>query len=451
MSTYRPNYRDHSRPYHDLPPPPPPSNLLAPLPRGPPPYDSYQPNHQHALYDSWRPVNGIDQRSEFTFRNDASAPQYPREQDYLRPTRSAQYARQENNRPNQRSNNRDGVNLNRARRGQYYHNRRANRPAPSDRPLLRHLDKDDSSSEKMLGLINGQSGVSKFMPADDVSDSDEEQMEQSESEGARSNAGDADQGEITEGSLEPRAKRRALATSFRNAQDGASEPRWSNPDPYTALPPVDENQRKRKDVVKLIRKARKESEAAAAERNQVAANDDFISFAMDEDAPDLPDESPSSPSEDWREEYGAGVPGAPTGPRQLSRLEDFPGGDTPGTYEKTISADSLGPPPGLPLSPSPPPPPSLPILPEKIVLDTSASSGCSSTNSDTSVLDVGGDDALGSRKRTYDDNVKSARDRKGKRGKALGPILKDWVPADGVDPIPWVRRLDKLTANSGFR
>ena len=287
----------------------------------------------------------------------------------------------------------------------------------------------------MLGMINGQGSVSKFMAAEDVSDSDEEQMDESHSVGAQLNSGDANQAETIEGTPEPPAKRRALTTSSRNAKEGSSEPKWSNPDPYTVLPPVDESQRKKKDVVKLIRKARKEAEPAGGERNQVAANDDFISFAMDDDAPGTTEEVPSSPTADWRKEHGAGVPGAPVGPRQFSHLEHLHSGNPPGAPGNTISPDRLGPPPGLPssLSPSSAPPP--PALPEKVVLDTVMSTSRTSARADAAVFDREEDEALGSRKRTHDDKIRyNGRDslgkseRKGKRQKASGSIVKDCVP-----------------------
>lgn len=64
-----------------------------------------------------------------------------------------------------------------------------------------------------------------------------------------------------------------------------SVPKWSNPDAETALPP-EENQRKKKDVVKLIRKARMDDNSAARLAASTEA-EDFISFddfGEDEDA-----------------------------------------------------------------------------------------------------------------------------------------------------------------------
>lgn len=70
--------------------------------------------------------------------------------------------------------------------------------------------------------------------------------------------------------------------------------KWSNPDPYTALPPPSETTGVKKDVVQLIRKAKNQEAEKAAAANAVAANDDFISFGDDDDGEDGEvDEGPS--------------------------------------------------------------------------------------------------------------------------------------------------------------
>ena len=81
-----------------------------------------------------------------------------------------------------------------------------------------------------------------------------------------------------------------------------------------------------------------------------------------------------------------------------------------------------------------------------------------SARADAAVFDREEDEALGSRKRTHDDKIRyNGRDslgkseRKGKRQKASGSIVEDWVPGHGIDPIPWIRRADRITANAGFR
>jgi non-canonical poly(A) RNA polymerase PAPD5/7 len=60
---------------------------------------------------------------------------------------------------------------------------------------------------------------------------------------------------------------------------GATAPKWSNPDPYTSLPPVGEVNVKRTDVVKLIRKARIDGTAGSGKATNAA---DFISFEADD-------------------------------------------------------------------------------------------------------------------------------------------------------------------------
>jgi non-canonical poly(A) RNA polymerase PAPD5/7 len=82
-------------------------------------------------------------------------------------------------------------------------------------------------------------------------------------------------------------------------------PRWSNPDPYTALPPVDESNRKHKDVVKLIRKARVET--ASVTVMAVTNDQDFISF----DGDDFNTADSSPPLR------------APTGPKAYLQLRTF--------------------------------------------------------------------------------------------------------------------------------
>jgi len=115
----------------------------------------------------------------------------------------------------------------------------------------------------MTGMVESEKQGVKYIPIEDVSDSSEAEMDMSD---------DEDDSE----SAEPKKKQ---IKTMKKAADGNSVPKWSNPDPYTALPPVEES-RKRKDVVKLIRKARVEAATAKAENSPV---DDFISFGDDKE------------------------------------------------------------------------------------------------------------------------------------------------------------------------
>ena len=418
---------------------------MPPLPPGPlPPYDSYR----HNDWRSQGPQQNIYPQTGFTFRNNDGAPQYPREQDYNRNNGPEQYAMQENSRPRPRDQHRDNRNLNRPRGGHHFYRGRGsngNYVAPSDRPLLRQCN--ETGSEELLGMTVEQASVRRYMPAGNVSDSDEEPMDESDS--------DADNAEQNSGeSLEPSRKRRIVGSGNRHGTVGNSEPKWSNPDPYTVLPPVDEETRKRKDVVKLIRKSDLHTAAKASQHNQVAANDDFISFEFEDDKVSIRIEVPPSPSSVDQDDYGVVVPGPPSGPRQqFSHLENDhgqPSGDAPGTHSKAETANSLGPPPTLFETG--------PLVPEEIIVDTQLPRGIMSPEhskgGNVSASLPYDDGALGDRKRTHNDEIKGEKVRPRKKAgfeQANGSVLPEWVASQDTDPLPWLRRSDMITASAGFR
>ncbi|KAJ9198258.1 hypothetical protein DTO021D3_3796 [Paecilomyces variotii] len=149
------------------------------------------------------------------------------------------------------------------------------RPGTAERPLLRN--KKEKTPEPILGAQEGvQKPAPKFASIDNITDSEEEEMEESSDEGES----------------HPR-KKRALGTEV---PEPAPVPKWSNPDPYTVLPPVDETRAKRKDVVKLIRKAKIAAPAAQKETDAVTTNEDFISFGLDdEEENNAPENAPTGP------------------------------------------------------------------------------------------------------------------------------------------------------------
>ena len=117
---------------------------------------------------------------------------------------------------------------------------------------------------------------------------------------------------------ENRSKRVRLAAKHSLVDEPQ---RWSNPDPYTSLPPVDGSTRKHKDVVKLIRKARVETAAAAG---MLTVHDqDFISFDLDGD--------------DLKTGQHAPPPDAPTGPKS-----DFPAKTVRQTQQMSQDPIQLG-------------------------------------------------------------------------------------------------------------
>jgi non-canonical poly(A) RNA polymerase PAPD5/7 len=124
--------------------------------------------------------------------------------------------------------------------------RQAQRPRISDRPLLTEIRASSPDP-----IFKGGDATEKFRQVDDFTDSEGEDMNVSQS--------DDDEGQ-------PPSKRMR------------SGPLWSNPDPYTALPPVPETQKKKQDVVKLIRRSRVTPPASQSTSATAANGEDFISL-----------------------------------------------------------------------------------------------------------------------------------------------------------------------------
>ncbi|KKZ57831.1 DNA polymerase sigma subunit [[Emmonsia] crescens] len=226
-------------------------------------------------------------------------------------------------------------------------------PKTSARPLL-SMSQRETTPEFLGASQTEDQKPRKFMALEDLTDSDEAEMDVSSAD---------------EMSQPPRKKQ----VTESSAGPVANAPKWSNPDPYTVLPPSDENPAKRRDVVKLIRKARIQStqQPKPEEPNAVVLNDDFISFGMDDIETD---EAPEN---------------APRGPK-------------------------------------------------------------GSMNQDS-------DPALGSRKRTHDDEIIGPLRRPGKLGKperfynSDGSILFKWKPFEDQNPTPWIDSLGPSTLHLGSR
>lgn len=125
-----------------------------------------------------------------------------------------------------------------------------------------------------------------YRPLSELSDDDEVDMDISDNE---------DKGDSST-PQEPSTKRARLNTTNPSAADGDSVPKWSNPDPYTALPPPDAADRQRKDVVQLIRKARIQTKESR--HSLPAETEDFIPCfdSSDEEAEDEGEITLASPS-----------------------------------------------------------------------------------------------------------------------------------------------------------
>ncbi|RMJ28234.1 Topoisomerase family protein TRF4 [Aspergillus sp. HF37] len=135
------------------------------------------------------------------------------------------------------------------------------RLSTAERPLLRSERQPTPEHYLPADSQDGESGQ-KFVPVTNISDSEEADMDLSSDEG--------------HDAARPRKKRAVEADNAPASP--APAPKWSNPDPYTVLPPPDESQSKKVDVVKLIRKARVANASQPVKADPVATNEDFISF-----------------------------------------------------------------------------------------------------------------------------------------------------------------------------
>ena len=334
-------------------------------PRSPPrqngrPFDSrggesYRPRDQdhQGRADSYRPPQG-----DFTFRvgAPAGAPHFP----------SAPFP-SSNRGSGDRRGNRGG------RGGRGRGGRRWPPPHLSERALL---------SNPMGNLpeerLHDTEGAAKFRDLDEISDDDELDMEIS----SRSSQSDT---------AEPSKKRAKTSAEDSSAN---AEPKWSNPDPYTALPCPDDTLQKKKDVVALIRKAR--NEEAEKKSNAPQEAEDFIAFdssSEDEEEPEQvrPELPPKPPTE---------------------------------------------PPPPLPSAPPPPLPGSR----------TSTNGGLADQRDPTG--------PLGSRKRTANDEIKPpdyGQLKKVNMKKVSGSVTHAWEPIPGEDSCPWATVDHSDTTNAAFR
>ena len=288
---------------------------------------------------------------------------------------------------------------------------RGARVAPSDRPLLTF---QRGNTPEQLSGMNDDNAEQRFLDIDDMSDSAEESMQESDPEDYEpellgSDVGaDADDGE----SLPARKKKR-----LSPAEGAMSVPKWSNPETYTALPPPDETARKKKDMVKLIRKARIIVEKDNKEPSQAATNDDFISFDFNDEAEN--DETALA--------SGEGMPGAPTGPRTSNNLQTIQRG------QEVMSIDR----PRTPMSAD------HDLLPEK--------------GGSKQIIEKLSEDRK--RKRGIESpkphGLYEPPRKKGAQPFSGGHVLDEWLPQEPEKPdttaVPWIATSYQATENAGFR
>ncbi|KAI0425304.1 hypothetical protein F5Y09DRAFT_322091 [Xylaria sp. FL1042] len=275
------------------------------------------------------------------------------------------------------------------RPGQY---QRREREKAVDRLLL--SKRFDDEGELMLGDTAVRA---TYRDVDELSDSDEVDMDISDNENDNGNENDG-----SDSNTADRPAKRA-----RTDAPALAAKKWSNPDPYDALPPPEST--RKKDVVQLIRKARVEAEAKKPAVAAEAA--DFISCDFSEDD----DDEPKSQALNGAAEYSR--PDAPKGPR--------------------VASSTLPPKPPIPTS----------QLPEKVQTTQlqshppARSNPAKPTPKNELPVDLTPSTSLGSRKRTIDDEIKVPHTllnvKKVNRMPAGGSIAPVWQPLKDSNPCPW--------------
>ncbi|KAH9988709.1 hypothetical protein F4779DRAFT_624022 [Xylariaceae sp. FL0662B] len=383
-------------------------------PSGLDPYDSYRPSERDERtsqqYDSYHPnLSRQPYRAHTRDRRGNRRPEY----------------NQRRNR-NERRSDRDGGRSRGGargsqpqRRGGHSNPNKSNKA--SDRALL--FRKHDDNVEVMLGDTKRRA---TYRDIDDLSDSDEAAMDISDNS--------------DDDATEPARKRVRTATTTTTITTTAEDdtPKWSNPDPYTALPPPDESTRKKKDMVQLIRKARVEAESKKPAESTEAA--DFISCDFsDDERESRGDKNVNEKSQQSQASASAGkegVPNAPAGfhpvPLTLPPLPPLPteplaqlsmtNSNPPAREPQTISAVAQGPKPAKQGS-------------RKEPVDLRAST------------------SLGNRKRTFDDAIKlpHASLKPAPKMRAAGDIVPVWAPTEDEDPCPWAIIDHSATPSMGTR
>lgn len=265
---------------------------------------------------------------------------------------------------------------------------------PSARELL--VKNYDYQPELMLGDTIARA---TYRDVDELSDSDETEMD------------------ISEGSdsevAEPASKRaRTSATVPSNAEQEV--PRWSNPDPYTALPPPDESTRKKKDMVHLIRKARVEAEAKKPALQTEGL--DFISCDFSDDGDKVKDKDGAK----RKSQTGPNGAAAETSARQS-------------TLDKHVSTTLSG------ASSLPPKPPVSTSDQQRTESREPAKTNSAVSGTKNNPVDLTASTSLGNRKRTFDDVIKLPHTslKPVSKMRADGGVVYLWKAVSDENPCPW--------------
>ncbi|KAI1750313.1 hypothetical protein F4782DRAFT_253681 [Xylaria castorea] len=363
----------------------------------------YRDSREHRDDYDFRPPRG-----EFTFRQEAPGS--------IASYRPSQYSNHDRRNADNYASRRDDSR--RTRGGQRYD--RPRRPAPyqrrekekaADRLLL--SKRFDDQPELMLGDTAVRA---TYRDVDELSDSDEVDMDISDNGDSDSNAVDR-----------PAKRTRTNLSAAALAQD---VPKWSNPDPYTALPPPETT--RKKDVVQLIRKARVEAEAQKPAVSTEAA--DFISFDFSDDDDKATGHVKNRVAETLQPETANDAAKRSSAPTRLPAASTLP----PKPLVSTVNQ--------------------APQQAEKPQLTQSQSALHAKHGGKTSApVDLTPSASLGNRKRTIDDEIllpvqpPHAPLKKVNRMTPGGSVVPIWQPIPGENPCPWAVEDHSGVTNMGTR
>ncbi|KAK5692436.1 hypothetical protein LTR97_010744 [Elasticomyces elasticus] len=199
-------------------------------------------------------------------------------------------------------------------------------------------------------------------------------------------------------------------------------PKWSNPDPYTVLPPPETLGAPKKDIVQTIRKAKTDAISRNGGSNAVQENIDFISFNFDNDQSDGEVSEASDPDLPQADAAAANTSKNTNG---FSHRTDFHATIPSAQMQPSFTSINNGSArrPGAVFDESPPPQP-----PPGFVMPTDAELMAQYVN----------------------DGKGTKRKRNDGRSKSKGDIVDEWE-ANDTDPTPWCTIDHSQTSNVGLR
>jgi hypothetical protein len=209
-------------------------------------------------------------------------------------------------------------------------------------------------------------------------------------------------------------------------------PQWSNAELYTALPPTEETNRKKKDVVKLIRKARVNASVAVKNTAPVADDADFISFGFDDDSVEFPihAEHNNTLSKGLSSEV-------PTNSHAAALVQTSATSDAPRPTGPSIST--------LPLDAA-----TGGVGADTLEIDSSTTAAEFNKSAASQLLELKPDRK---RKRVDADDadVKPPVHKKGRGHAPTGQMLPHWAGGDPRKALPWLRKGTRSTDNVALR